>query len=127
MEPASRIGGELPRVTYTGRVTARSGPPAELAAGAPFLTAIGQEFQHPERISGDHVLRRAAADDSFRQVIYEDRLRTVAGIPAWLLTVTGGLALAAATAALFAVRRSRRSPRAEAPPPASAQPPAPTG
>ncbi|MDF3148553.1 DUF2330 domain-containing protein, partial [Streptomyces sp. T21Q-yed] len=115
MEPASRIGGERPRVTYAGRVTAKSGPLAELAAGTPFLTAIGQEFPHPERISGDHVLHRAA-DDTFQQVIYEDRLRTVAGVPAWLLTVTGGPALVVATAAVFAVRRSRR-PEAPAPAP----------
>ncbi|WP_128428122.1 DUF2330 domain-containing protein [Streptomyces cyaneus] len=132
MEPASRIGGERPRVTYAGRVTAKSGPLAELAAGAPFLTSIGQEFPYPDRISDDHVLRRAAADDTFQQVIHEDRLRTVAGIPAWLLTVTGGPALAAATAVVLAVRRSRR-PKAPAPPPPpppappQAQPPAPVG
>lgn len=121
MEPSSRIGGERPRVTYAGRVTAKSGPLAELAAGTPFLTAIGQEFPYPERISGDHLLRRAPADDTFQQVIHEDRLRTVAGLPAWLLTVTGGPALAAAAWAVFAVRRSRRRP--ELPPP-PAQPPA---
>ncbi|NUP24061.1 MAG: DUF2330 domain-containing protein, partial [Streptomyces sp.] len=89
--------------------------------GTPFLTAIGQEFPYPERISGDHVLRRAPADDTFQQVIYEDRLRTVAGIPAWLLTVTVGLALAVAAAAASAVRRSRRPES----PPAPAEPPAP--
>lgn len=121
MEPTSRIGGERPRVTYAGRVTAKTGPLAELAAGTPFLTAIGQEFPYPERISDDHELRRATADDTFRQVVYEDRLRTVAGLPAWLLTVTGGIALAVTTTAVLAVRRSRQ---AETPP---AQPPAPTG
>jgi hypothetical protein len=120
MEPASPIGGERPRVTYAGRVTARTGPLAELAAGTPFLTAIGQEFPFPERIVGDHELRRAPADP-FQQVIHEDRLRKVAGIPAWLLTVTGGLALAVATAAWFAVRRTRR-PELPTPP---VQPPAP--
>ncbi|WP_228473053.1 DUF2330 domain-containing protein [Streptomyces cyaneochromogenes] len=129
MEPASRIGGERPRVTYAGRVTAKTGPLADLAAGTPFLTAIGQEFPRPERISGDHVLRRAPADDTFQQVIHEDRLRTVAGLPAWLLTVTGGLALAVATAAALAVRRSRRPgtappPPLPPPPPPPAQPPA---
>lgn len=121
MEPASRIGGERPRVTYAGRVTARTGPLAELAAGAPFLTAIGQEFPSPERISGDHALRRAAADDTFRQVIHEDRLRTLAGVPLWLLTVTTALAAAIAAAAVFAVRRTR--PRL----PGVPRPPAPTG
>ncbi|MEV0171198.1 DUF2330 domain-containing protein [Streptomyces sp. NPDC050803] len=108
MEPASPIGGERPRVTYAGRVTQTSGPLAELAAGTPYLTAIGQEFPRPQDISGDHELRRAAADDPFQQVIYEDRLRTVAGVPAWLLTVAGGLALSATAAVVLAVRRSRR-------------------
>ncbi|MFJ8631064.1 DUF2330 domain-containing protein [Streptomyces sp. NPDC093568] len=78
MEPVSRIGGERPRVTYAGRVTARTGPPAELADGTPFLTAVGQELPYPGRSSADHVLRRTRADDTFRRVIDEDRLRTVA-------------------------------------------------
>ncbi|MFI5554826.1 DUF2330 domain-containing protein [Streptomyces sp. NPDC051738] len=129
MELASRIGGERPRVTYAGRVKAKTGPLADLSAGTTFLTAIGQEFPRPERISGDHVLRRTPSDDTFQQVIYEDRLRTVAGIPAWLLTVTGGLILTVATATTSAVRRSRRpqSPPPPTPPsPPTAQPPAPT-
>ncbi|MFJ7072937.1 DUF2330 domain-containing protein [Streptomyces sp. NPDC098781] len=117
MEPASRIGGERPRVTYAGRVTARTGPLAELAAGAPFLTAIGQEFPYPERISGDHELRRAPADDTFQQVIHEDRLRTVAGVPAWSLTLGTALATTVVTAAVYAVRRPRPRPRASEPPP----------
>ncbi|WP_336246941.1 DUF2330 domain-containing protein [Streptomyces cupreus] len=108
MEPASRIGGERPRVTYAGRVNATSGPLAELASGTPYLTAIGQEFPRPESISADHELRPAPTDAPFQQVIYEDRLRTVAGIPAWLLTVVGFfLAVVAAVSTLF-VRRSRR-------------------
>ncbi|MFE0253230.1 DUF2330 domain-containing protein [Streptomyces sp. NPDC059010] len=123
MEPATPIGGERPRITYAGRLKAKSGPLAALSAGGgtPFLTAIGQEFPYPERISGDHVLRRAPADDTFQQVIYQDRLRTVAGIPAWLLTVSSGLALAVAAAAALAVRRSRRPESPPAPP----EPPAP--
>ncbi|WP_328871039.1 DUF2330 domain-containing protein [Streptomyces sp. NBC_00287] len=108
MEPASRIGGERPRVTYAGRVNASSGPLTELAAGTPYLTAIGQEFPHPEAISADHVLRQAPTDDPFQQVIYEDRLRTVAGIPAWLLTIAGALAVGIAAVSMFLVRRSRR-------------------
>ncbi|MER6424157.1 DUF2330 domain-containing protein [Streptomyces sp. NPDC001137] len=121
METRSAIGGERPRVTYAGRVTATSGPLAELAAGTPFLTAIGQEFPYPPSISGDHVLRRASADTPFQQVIYEDRLRTVAGIPAWLLTVVGSFALAVAAVTVFAVRRSRRP--VPPPPPVHAPPP----
>lgn len=108
MEPASRIGGERPRVTFAGPVTAKSGPLAELAEGTPFLTAVGQEFPAPSRIDGDHELRRAAADTPFQQVIYEDRLRKVAGVPAWMLTVVGGLALLTTAVTLLVVRRSRR-------------------
>ncbi|NUP22948.1 MAG: DUF2330 domain-containing protein, partial [Streptomyces sp.] len=65
MEPTAGIGGERPRITYAGRLKAKTGPLAALSAGegdgTPFLTAIGQEFPYPERISGDHVLRRAPA------------------------------------------------------------------
>lgn len=121
MEPASGIGGERPRVTFAGRVSAKSGPLAELAQGTPFLTAVGQEFPTPSLIDGDHVLRRTASDTTFQQVIYEDRLRKVAGAPAWLLTVVGGLALVVTAAALLAVRRSRRPVI----PPKPVQPPAP--
>jgi len=81
-------------------------------------TAIGQEFPDPSAISGDHVLRAAPADTPFQQVIYEDHLRTVAGVPAWLLTIAGALALTATTATVVAVRRSgqRRSAYWEASP-----------
>jgi hypothetical protein len=119
MEPASRIGGERPRVTFAGRVTTKSGPLAELAQGTPFLTAVGQEFPTPSLIDDDHVLRRAAGDTTFQQVIYEDRLRKVAGIPAWMLTVVGSLALLATAVTLFVVRR----PRHPAIPPKPLQPP----
>lgn len=121
MEPASAIGGERPRVTFAGRVTAKSGPLAELAQGTPFLTAVGQEFPTPALIDGDHVLRRAASDTTFQQVIYEDRLRKVAGVPAWLLTVVGGLALVVTATVLLAVRRPRRPVI----PPKPLQPPSP--
>ncbi|MHB9862218.1 DUF2330 domain-containing protein [Streptomyces sp. YIM S03343] len=106
MELRSAIGGDPARVVYAGRVSARRGPLAGLAAGAPFLTAVDQEFPEPWRISGDHTLRRAARDTAFQQVIYDDRLTEVAGVPAWLLTVVGGLVLAAGAAAVPAVRRA---------------------
>ncbi|MFI8531841.1 DUF2330 domain-containing protein [Streptomyces aquilus] len=110
MEPASAIGGSRPRVTFAGRITPpRNSPLAELTAGTPFLTAIGQEFPAPSLIDGDHTLRRTAADTPFQQVVYEDRLRTVAGVPAWLLTVAATLAALTAAVALFAVRRTRRA------------------
>ncbi|MGW1780399.1 DUF2330 domain-containing protein [Streptomyces sp. NPDC002143] len=111
MEPASRIGGERPRVTFAGRVGTTTGPLAELAKGAPFLTAVAQEFPRPPEISGDLELRRAATDTAFRQVIYEDRLLALAGIPVWLLTVVGGLAVLNTAAVVLGVRwgRTRRA------------------
>ncbi|MGW2912046.1 DUF2330 domain-containing protein [Streptomyces asoensis] len=112
MEPASRIGGGRPRVTFAGPVGATTGPLAALAAGAPFLTAVAQEFPRPSEISGDHELRRAPADTPYRQVIYEDRLLALAGIPVWLLTVLGALLALNATAVVLGVRwgRARRAP-----------------
>ncbi|MFJ9421091.1 DUF2330 domain-containing protein [Streptomyces sp. NPDC101249] len=107
MEPVSAIGGERPRTTFAGRVTDRSGPLAELARGTPYLTAVHQEFPSPASIDDDHVLRGAAADTPVRQVVYEDRLRTLAGLPAWLLTLGGALLLALAAAAGPALRRAR--------------------
>ena len=98
---------------------------ARLAAGTPFLTAVDQEFPEPARISGDHALRQAARDTAFRQVIYEERLSTVAGIPAWLLTTGGGPALAVAAAAALAVRRAGRPRRAPGPDPSSGSDPVP--
>ncbi|MFE1923036.1 DUF2330 domain-containing protein [Streptomyces asoensis] len=112
MEPASRIGGGRPRVTFAGPVGSTTGPLAALAAGAPFLTAVAQEFPRPSEISGDHELRRAPADTPYRQVIYEDRLLALAGIPVWLLTVLGALLALNATAVVLGVRwgRARRAP-----------------
>ncbi|MER6788198.1 DUF2330 domain-containing protein [Streptomyces sp. NPDC000658] len=108
MEPASRIGGERPRVTFAGRVGRTTGPLRELSTGAPFLTAVAQEFPHPSDITGDHELRRAAADTPFRQVVYEDRLLVAAGIPAWLLTLVGALLVLNAVALVAGVRWGRR-------------------
>jgi hypothetical protein len=110
MEPVSAIGGSRPRVTYAGRVRDASGALAEFADGTPYLTAIGQEFPEPALIDGDHMLRRAASDAPFRQVIYEDRLREIGGIPAWVVTTVGGGLAGASAAALLTVRRARRHP-----------------
>ncbi|MEU3546718.1 DUF2330 domain-containing protein [Streptomyces longwoodensis] len=115
MEPASRIGGERPRVTFAGRLTATGGPLGALARGTPFLTAVAQEFPHPEAVSGDHELRRAPADTPFRQVVHDDELTTVAGVPAWLLTVVLALVVLLAPAVGLAVRGGRRGRRAERP------------
>jgi hypothetical protein len=126
MEPSSTIGGDPPQVAYAGRVTTTSGPLATLAKGTPFLTAVNQEFPDPSRITGDHLLRRTATDATFQQVIYEDHLSEVAGIPAWLLTIGGTLAALATTAVLLTVRRSRR-PVVPAPPTFPPPPPHPPG
>lgn len=120
MEPRGTLGGEPPQVAYAGRVPTTSGPLSALAKGTPFLTAVNQEFPDPSRITGDHLLRRTATDAPFQQVIYEDRLTKIAGVPAWLLTIAGGLAVLATAAVLLAVRRTRRP---EIPPPPAFPPP----
>ncbi|MFJ8135977.1 DUF2330 domain-containing protein [Streptomyces sp. NPDC096013] len=120
MEPGGTIGGEPPRVAYAGRVPTTSGPLSALARGTPFLTAVNQEFPDPARITGDHLLRRTATDTPFHQVIYEDRLTRIAGVPAWLLTIAGSLAVLLTATVLFLVRRSRRP---EIPPPPAFPPP----
>ncbi|MFI5818003.1 DUF2330 domain-containing protein [Streptomyces rishiriensis] len=138
MEPASRIGGERPRVTFAGRLGTTTGPLGELSKGTPFLTAVAQEFPHPSEITGDHELRRAAADTAFRQVVYEDRLLVTAGIPVWLLMLFGALVVVNTVAVVLGVRwgRARRAdlPTANAPgagavtagaPPRPATPPKP--
>ncbi|MFF3836656.1 DUF2330 domain-containing protein [Streptomyces sp. NPDC001930] len=111
MEPRSPIGGDAPEVTFAGRIEPE-GPVAGLTGEQPVhLTVLEQEFPHPERIDDDHHLR-AVADTPYRRVEYTDRLLTVGdGIPVWLLTVGGGLLLAA-LATLLVVRATRRRPAA---------------
>ncbi|UXY27291.1 DUF2330 domain-containing protein [Streptomyces sp. HUAS TT20] len=123
MEPRSSIGGAPPRVLFAGRLSAPEGPLARLASGTPYLTAVAQEFPQPSLIFADHVLRRTASDTPYQQVIYQDRLLEVAGMPAWLLTIGGSLALVVAVAALIAVRHARRP----VVPPPPVHPPAPIG
>ncbi|MZD08196.1 DUF2330 domain-containing protein [Streptomyces sp. SID5785] len=122
MEPRSAIGGGAPRVTFAGKVTDTSGPLAELATGAPYLTAYAQDFPTPSRIDADHTLRRAADDTPYRQVEYENELLTVGpDLPLWLLTVLGTTA-AALTTLLLTVRARRRRPVAR-PAPVRTPPP----
>ncbi|MEU0003552.1 DUF2330 domain-containing protein [Streptomyces sp. NPDC006314] len=129
METRTAIGGAPPQVVFAGRLAARDGALGELAAGTPYLTAFTQAFPEPGRISGDHELRRAAADTPVQQVIYDDELREVAGIPAWLLTFGGGLLVIVTAVAVVVMRRSRRPvtppPPVQPPPPFS--PSAPLG
>ncbi len=122
-EPRSAIGGDRPRVWFAGRVTAASGPLAGLTeGGTDFLTTVDQEFPRPSRISGDHELRRTAADTTRRQIIYRDELLTAGGIPVWQLTVAG--ALAVAVMVLLVLLRSRRRRPVPPPPPVMPPPPA---
>ncbi|MEU6930756.1 DUF2330 domain-containing protein [Streptomyces sp. NPDC046374] len=107
MEPQGRIGGDRPAVTFAGTLDAPDGAVAELTGRGPvFLTAVEQHFPVPARIDGDHTLVRSAADTPYRTVYYTDRLLTVGGVPAWLLTVLGA-ALLTAAGALVAVRTRR--------------------
>ncbi|WP_229880510.1 DUF2330 domain-containing protein [Streptomyces alanosinicus] len=129
MQTRSAIGGLQPTVLFAGRVHPHGGALGKLAARTPYLTALTQRFPEPSRISGDHELVRAAADTPVQQVDYEDRLLTVGGIPAWLLTV-GGILLAAGTAfTVVVVRRSRRpvTPPPPVQPPPPVTPSAPLG
>ncbi|MET7856479.1 DUF2330 domain-containing protein [Streptomyces sp. NPDC005318] len=135
MEPSSPIGGEAPRVTYAQRFappgSASSASPAsatpteaigKLTGGEPvFITAIEQSFPRPELITGDHELRATAADTPYRTVTYRNELLTVAGIPAWALTVLGA-ALSAAAVVLLMARARRRRPVVP-PPPVTVPPP----
>ncbi|MCY0943171.1 DUF2330 domain-containing protein [Streptomyces antarcticus] len=110
MEPASRIGGSAPEVTFAGTVSPKDGPLAELAGTGPvFLTAIDQRFPDPSRIDADHELRAAPADTPYRRVIHHDELLTVwGGTPVWLLTLAVALVLAAAALTGSLRLRSRR-------------------
>ncbi|MGW2176765.1 DUF2330 domain-containing protein [Streptomyces sp. NPDC001732] len=127
MEPRGPIGGDAPEVTYAGRIDPASehGDADALAAmtdGKPvFLTAIEQSFPRPERIDGDHELRATATDTPYRTTVYTDRLLTVAGIPAWVLTLLG--IVAAAVVAALLVRRARRRRPVVPPPPVMVPPP----
>ncbi|MFI2199779.1 DUF2330 domain-containing protein [Streptomyces sp. NPDC020192] len=125
METRTAIGGPAPRTVYAGRLDAPGGALGELAAGTPYLTTLAQGFPDPSRISGDHELRRAAADTPVQQVTYDDELRRIAGIPAWVVTVGGGLLGLVALVCLLVVRRSRGP--ALPPPPAQSPAISPTG
>ncbi|MCC9704564.1 DUF2330 domain-containing protein [Streptomyces sp. MNU76] len=126
MEPSSAIGGDEPEVTFAGRLGAPVGALGDLAAGGTdFLTAVEQDFPRPERISGDHMLRRAAADDTYREVIHVDEMWTVWGIPGWLLSFGIGMAVLAVKAVAVAIVLKRNAKRQlpPVPPPGAFMPP----
>ncbi|MET9962875.1 DUF2330 domain-containing protein [Streptomyces sp. NPDC006326] len=110
MEPASRIGGAAPEVTFAGTVTPYGALTSLTGGKQTFLTAIDQRFPQPGLIDGDHVLRATAADTPYRRYVYHDELSTVGGVPTWILTVTGALLLAlAALGAVLLRARHRRA------------------
>ncbi|WP_405893512.1 DUF2330 domain-containing protein [Streptomyces sp. NBC_00104] len=112
MEPGSAIGGNEPEVTFAGRLGAPVGTLGDLTAGGTdFLTAVEQDFPRPELISGDHTLRRAAADDTYRKVIYVDEMWTVWGIPGWLVSFGIGIAVLAIKAVAVAIVLKRNAKR----------------
>lgn len=117
MEPRGPIGGDAPEVTYAGRIDPRSTTGDTdaldgLTGGKPvFLTAIEQSFPHPERIDGDHELRAADADTPYRRQVYENRLLTVVGTPAWVLSLLAAVLLVAAVVVLLVLRAGRRAVR----------------
>ncbi|MFI9046254.1 DUF2330 domain-containing protein [Streptomyces sp. NPDC053427] len=111
MEPRGTIGGSRPDVFFAGRIKPGRTAVGDLAGGdGAYLTAIDQSFPRPERITGDHELRRAAADTPYRRVHYIYVLMKVGDIPAWLLAVGGALGLAAGYGVVIALvlRRRRR-------------------
>jgi hypothetical protein len=104
MEPGSSIGGDEPVVTFAGRIDGPAGPLGDLTrGGTDFLTAVEQSFPQPGRISGDHTLRRTAADDTYRKVIYVDEMQTLWGMPEWLVWFGIGVAVLAIKAVAVAI------------------------
>lgn len=109
MEPRSDLGGASPEVFFAGRVKPE-GTAGDLAAdGTTFMTAIDQRFPQPERISGDHELRRVAGDTPYQRVTYQYSLLKVGGMPAWILAVGGVHALAGVVAVMRVRLRGRRA------------------
>lgn len=127
MEPRGTIGGRQPVVTYAGRVDTGQeegayGALEALTGGKPvFVTAIDQSFPQPELIDGDHELRAAAADTPYRTTYYRDKLLTVGGVPAWVLSLLGGAVVV--VAALLLVVRARGRRPVTPPPPVVVPPP----
>ncbi|MFI6582030.1 DUF2330 domain-containing protein [Embleya sp. NPDC050493] len=128
MQPRSDIGGATPNVLYAGKPDAARSAGAGQSPGiadrlAPidgkpaFLTAFDQNFPIPADIVDDHELRPAARDNGYQRATYRDELLTVAGIPAWLLSVLGALVVLLAAGLLWRRRITRRPPTAPGPVP----------
>lgn len=121
MEPSSAIGGDEPEVTFAGRLDGSVGTLGDLTeGGTDFLTAVEQDFPQPGLISGDHTLRRAAADDTYRKVIYVDEMWTVWGMPGWLVSFGIGMAVVAIKAVAVAIVLRRNARKQPPMPPAGA-------
>ncbi|RCG20452.1 DUF2330 domain-containing protein [Streptomyces reniochalinae] len=125
METRDAIGGRTPEVTFADRLETADQPELvrELADGDVHLTALQQSFPEPEKITGDHVLRRAASDSPFHRTYDRDVLLRWGGVPAWTVTVGGALLLVLVVVVALLVRRGRRRntpPRHPACPPCEA-------
>ncbi|HEV7625781.1 MAG TPA: DUF2330 domain-containing protein [Streptomyces sp.] len=109
MRPSSAIGGDEPKLRFAGRLDEPPGAVRRFAGGAAekgvFLTVYNQYFPVPERISGDHQLRRAHSDSAFRPVIDDDDLLTWGGVPAWVVTLLAALAAVAVCVRRWSRRR----------------------
>lgn len=113
MRPGSAIGGDEPELRFAGRLEEPPDAVRRLAGGAVgkgaregvFLTAYDQYFPVPERISGDHELRRARSDSAFRPVVYDDDLLTWGGVPAWMVTLVAALSAVAVCVRRWSRRR----------------------
>ncbi len=123
MRTRSSIGGFEPEVTYANRLDASAGPALASFAGEEtrYLTAIEQTFPTPSEISGDHELVRNASDETYREVILDEKLLRWAGIPAWIVSFGGTAALLVLVIVWRAVTRARRP--VPPPPPVWTPPP----
>src|SRR5699024_1705171 len=86
---------------------------AELMAAGPYLTAMDQSFGHPEQqVVSDFVFERSANGGDYQEVVVQERLLLIAGLPAGpMLTALGVLVLVAGGTALALVRRRSRGER----------------
>lgn len=89
---------------------------SELLGAGPYLTVMDQAFGNPAgQVASDFVFERSSNGGDHQEVVVEERLLLIAGIPAGpLVTFLGVVVLVAATAAALLLRRYVRT-RAAAP------------
>ena len=97
----------------------------QMLADGPYLTVMDQMFYDPSRqIVSDFVFERSSNGGDHRETVIEERLLTIAGLPAGPTLLVVGL-LAAAGAGLAVMWRRRSRPTADEPSRARAEQPAP--